>query len=112
MRNLAVHTEDAIGQHGKVRTVADAVDGICGVWLTMIEVSCNRGREVASCGESPDTDAIRIDAQFRRVRPNVTHGSLAIEDWRRVVVSRSHTIVEHKSCDRTIIQPPGDLSTF
>src|SRR6266436_1990483 len=109
MRDLRLHAEDAVSQHRKVGTIADSVDRISRFCLAAVEVGCDRGSEVASSGKPPNANAVRMDAEFRRVRTDIAHGALAIENRRGIVVPGSNSVMQHKSSNCTIIEPARHL---
>src|SRR4029077_11934772 len=112
MCDLRLHAEYAVSQHGEVWSIADALDRICSVRKADIEVRGDCGREVAPGGESPNTDTVGADGEFRCTRADVAHGALAIKDRCGIVISRSDAVMEHKGSDSAIVEPASDLSTL
>lgn len=112
MRDLRLHAKHAVSQHGEVGAIADAIDRICSVGKADIEVRGDCGREVAPGGESPNTDTVGADAEFRCAGADVPHGTLAIKDRGGIVISRSDAVMEHESGDSAIVKPACDLSAL
>src|SRR5271155_5342012 len=74
-------------------------------------MGAERGGEMAAGGESPDADAVGVDAVLGGMGADEAHGAAAVVDLDRIAVGRD-TIVEDEGGHALLVEPGGDLEAF
>lgn len=64
-----------------------------------------------ACGESHDSDFIRVDVPFFRIMPDGSYGAFCVIEGDGVLVG-TEPILEHDSRYVDLVKPCGDIVSF
>ena len=64
---------------------------------------------MAAGGEAENADALRVDLPSIRARPDPAHGTLSIEQRRRVVIPRRDPVLQDERADTDGVEPARDV---
>ncbi len=77
-----------------------------------VEMGGGGGGQVSARRESPDPDAVRLDAQISRVLADIANRAMGIVEWSWMVIARAESILEDEAGEAVLIQPRSDIAAL
>jgi hypothetical protein len=91
--------DHGIRKNCEIGARAGAFDGIGGVGVAHIEVSCGGRCQMAPRGKAPNTDPIGLNAQRPRARSYGADGAMRVIDHGRVMIFRAQAVLQNERRD-------------
>src|SRR6266481_9686913 len=70
------------------------------------------GGQVSARRESPDADAVQLDAQISRVLADIANRAMGVVKRSGMVIARAEAILEDEAGEAVLIQPLSDIAAL
>ena len=113
VRDSFFHGDDRVAENAEVRPGADAVDGIGGVRISVIEAGQKRCGEMSAGGGPDHADSFGVDTPLFRVAADDPERAGRIGEHHRVTVSLgAETVAQDESGDAVLIEEERVIASF
>lgn len=113
MRRWLVENNDRIAEYREVGAAAGTLDCIVGVGIASVKMSGGRRCQMPACGESKDTDSLRIDPKLFCASAHSAQRPMRILKRRGMSIALSMvTVVENKRRYSQRVKPSGNVVPF
>src|SRR5260370_29988983 len=107
------HRDDRVAKDAQIGPRALPLDWVERVGVAAVEMSQQRGGEVAAGRRAHDANALWVEEPFGRAGPDGSHGARGVLQHGRVVVTtRAEAVIEHEAGDALLVKPPGVIAAF